>query len=140
MEVKEIPPKIKRGNEKRMGMSRYFFDSYAVIEIITGNPSYARFINESQTITVFNLVEIYYSALNNLNESKAEIIYEKYSKCVVEISDDVLKEAIKFRKTNKKRNLSYADCIGYVYSLKNNLIFLTGDKEFENLDNVEFVK
>jgi predicted nucleic acid-binding protein len=47
---------------------------------------------------------------------------------------------MKFRKKNKKRNLSYADCIGYIYALKNNLIFLTGDKEFEDLKNVEFVK
>jgi len=47
---------------------------------------------------------------------------------------------MKFRKKNKKRNLSYTDCIGYVYATENDLIFLTGDKEFENLENVEFVK
>ena len=121
-------------------MVKYFFDSYAVIEIITGNPSYIKFINEPKIITIFNLVEIYYSALNNLNEQKANEIYEKYSKCIGEISDNILKEAMKFRKNNKSKNLSYADCIGYLFALKNNLIFLTGDKEFTNLKNVEFVK
>ena len=81
-------------------------------------------------------MEIYYSALNNLNESKAKDIYEKYSKCIGEISNDILKEAMKFR----KRNLPSADCIGYIFAMKNNLIFLTGDKEFPDLKNVEFVK
>ena len=58
----------------------------------------------------------------------------------MDISEDVLKEAIKFRKKNKSKNLSYTDCIGYIYALKNNLMFLTGDKEFKDLKNVEFVK
>ena len=122
------------------GIKKYFFDTYAVIELVSGNSFYAKFINETPTITLFNLAEIYYSAINNLDEFKAEEIYEKYSCCVVHISDEILKEALKFRKKNKKRNLSYTDCIGYIYALKNNLIFLTGDKEFENLENVEFVK
>ena len=122
------------------GIKKYFFDTYAVIELVSGNSFYAKFINETPTITLFNLAEIYYSAINNLDEFKAEEIYEKYSCCVVHISDEILKEALKFRKKNKKRNLSYTDCIGYIYALKNNLVFLTGDKEFENLENVEFVK
>ena len=58
----------------------------------------------------------------------------------VDVEDHILKEAIKFRKVNKKMDLSYTDCIGYVYALKNSLIFLTGDKEFKNMKNVEFVK
>ena len=122
------------------GIKRYFFDTYAIIEIVSGSSVYARFVNETPIITIFNLAEIYYSALNNLNESKADEIYEKYFCCVVDISDEILKDAMKFRKKNKKRNLSYTDCIGYIYALKNNLLFLTGDKEFENLENVEFIK
>jgi predicted nucleic acid-binding protein len=122
------------------GENRYFFDTYAVIELISGNPLYAKFIKETPTITIFNLAEIYYSAINNLDESKAEEIYKKYFSCLIEINDEVLKEAMKFRKNNKKKNLSYADCIGYICAIKNNLIFLTGDKEFQNLENVEFIK
>src|SRR3989338_340161 len=118
----------------------YFFDSYAIIELIKGNPNYARFIKEEVTITIFNLVEIYYSALNDMNEESAEIIYEKYKNAVVKINDEILKEAMKFRKKNKSRNLSYPDCIGYVYAIKNKVKFLTGDKEFKDLGNVEFVK
>lgn len=123
-----------------MGLNRYFFDSYAVIELISGSPFYAKFINEFPSITIFNLTEIYWSAINNLEKEKADKIYDKYRNFVVEINDEILKEAITFRQQNKKKNLSYTDCIGYTYALKNNMIFLTGDKEFENMDNVEFVK
>tara|TARA_Y100000034_G_scaffold31356_1_gene38363 strand:- start:1113 stop:1478 length:366 start_codon:yes stop_codon:yes gene_type:complete len=121
-------------------MSDYFFDSYAIIELLRGNPNYAMFVNEPVLLTVFNLVEIYWFALREYSEKDAEKIYEKYSQSVIELDDEILKEAIKFRKKNKKMDLSYADCIGYIYALKNNLVFLTGDKEFKNMKNVEFVK
>ena len=118
---------------------KYFFDSYAIIELEKGNPDYFKFKDEIITITVFNLAEIYWSFLNDVGKM-ADKLYESYKRCVVMIPDSVLKEAIKFRKNNKSKNLSYADCIGYMYALKNNLIFLTGDKEFKDLKNVEFVK
>lgn len=123
-----------------MGIVKYFFDSYAVIEVTKGNPNYAKYIQEEVLITIFNLAEIYFSAITNLSDAAAEEIYDKYKNNLVEISDEILKEAMKFRKKNKKRNLSYADCIGYIYSLRNSLRFLTGDKEFQGLENVEFVK
>ena len=121
-------------------MVEYFWDSYAVIELIDGNRNYARFSQEIVHITLFNLAEIYWSAIHEYDEKSANEIYEKYKDCLVEVDDDTLKEAIKFRKQNKKKNLSYTDCIGYIYALRNDMNFLTGDKEFENFDNVEFVK
>jgi hypothetical protein len=121
-------------------MVKYFFDSYAVIEMIKGNPRYAKFINEEAAFTIFNLAEIYWSVLNEFGEENAEKVYEAYKEGVVEITGEIVKEAMKFRKKYKKRNLSYADCMGYVYAFKNNLVFLTGDKEFEGLESVEFIK
>lgn len=121
-------------------MVDYFFDSYAVIEVIKGNLKYANYFEEIPAITIFNLVEVYWSALRDFNEEVADEIYEKFKPFVFEVSDEILREAVKFRYKNKKRDLSYADCIGYLYALKNNLVFLTGDKEFEDLRNVEFMK
>ncbi|HLC73699.1 MAG TPA: PIN domain-containing protein [Candidatus Nanoarchaeia archaeon] len=119
---------------------KYFFDTYAIAEIINGDSNYARFSLEPVIITIFNLAEVYWISINQYSEQEADEIYLRYSRCVVDISEDVLKEAIKFRKKNKSKNLSYTDCIGYIYALKNNLMFLTGDKEFKDLKNVEFVK
>jgi len=58
----------------------------------------------------------------------------------VEIDEEIILAATKFRKHYHQRNLSYADCIGYVYAVRNNLKFLTGDEQFKDLLGVEFVK
>lgn len=119
---------------------KYFFDTYAIAEILNGNSNYARFSLEPVIITIFNLAEVYWISINQYSEQEADEIYLRYSGCVVDISEEILKEAIKFRKKFKSKNLSYTDCIGYIFALKNNLVFLTGDKEFKELKNVEYVK
>lgn len=119
----------------------YFWDSYAVIELEKGNPKYERFKDSLVTLTIFNLSEIYWAFLDQFDDKTADEIYEDYSNAVVEIDDETLKQAIKFRKkVYKKKRISYADAIGYTYALRNNMVFLTGDREFEGLKNVEFVK
>ena len=118
----------------------YFFDTYAIIELIEGNPNYSHYVDQAATITIFNLAEIFWTVLNKLGEQEAEQTYAAYQGAVVDIDDETLKEAIKFRKQYKKRDLSYADCIGYIYAKRHGMRFLTGDKEFEDLSNVEFVK
>ena len=45
-----------------------------------------------------------------------------------------------FRLLNKKRKLSYVDCLGYILAGMNGAKFLTGDNQFKDLQNVEFVK
>lgn len=122
-----------------MGL-KYFFDSYAIIEIIKKNPKYLVYAEEEIVLTLFNLAEIYWSALLDFSEEKAEEVYSKFRSNVIEIDDETLKEAIKFRKEHKKQDLSYTDCIGYIYAKRNNLKFLTGDSKFESLPFVEFVK
>jgi predicted nucleic acid-binding protein len=119
----------------------YFFDSYAIIEILKENLNYARFKEEPITFAMGNLAEIYWHCINDINlKNEADNIYTKFRKCVLEIDDETLKEAMKFRKEHKKQDISYADCIGYIYAKRHNMKFLTGDKEFEGMDNVEFVK
>jgi len=122
-----------------MGLN-YFFDSYAIIEIIKENPKYLHYENEEIVLSLFNLAEIYWSALNDYGEEKADEVYSKFRNNVIEIDDDTLKEAIKFRKEHKKKDLSYVDCMGYIYAKRNNLKFLTGDSKFEELPFVEYVK
>ena len=40
----------------------------------------------------------------------------------------------------KNKRLSIPDAIGYIISKKLGVKFLTGDNDFKNLSNVEFVK
>ncbi len=122
-----------------MGLN-YFFDSYAIIEIVKNNPKYLPYSEEDIVLTLFNLAEVYWSALLDYGEERADKIFSDFRDNIVEVDDETLKEAIKFRKEHKKQDLSYTDCIGYIYSKRNNLKFLTGDSQFEHLPFVEFVK
>lgn len=116
----------------------YFFDTYALVAIIKNNSNYVKYIDDKVTITIFNLVELYYIVLKDFNEEKAVLIYKKFKDCVNDLDDDIIYAAMKLKL--KHKNLSYSDCIGYCFALKNNLNFLTGDKEFKDLSNVEYVK
>ena len=121
-------------------MVRYFFDSYAVIEMIDGNPNYAKYAQMPIVITLFNLAEIYSFCLREYGESRCNKTFAFLKPCVVEVDDETLKQAMKFRNKEKSKRLSYADCIGYIYALRKKLVFLTGDKQFKNMKGVQFVK
>lgn len=128
-----------------MGLSKdylkdYFFDSYALIELIKGNSQYLKYGECVVTITLFNLVEVVYAIFNEFGEEKAHEIYKKFEDCVHDIDYEITIEALKLKQKYKKRNLSYADCIGYAFAKRHTLFFLTGDKGFEDLENVEFVR
>ena len=117
-----------------------FFDSFAIIEIIKGNEKYKPYLNKTPIITKFNLMEVYYYLLREVNEDKAEFYYSFYLPSCISIPDDIIKEAMKFKLKFKNKNLSYIDCIGYALSLKLGIKFLTGDIEFKDLRNVEYIK
>ncbi|MBI5064667.1 PIN domain-containing protein [Candidatus Woesearchaeota archaeon] len=123
-----------------MGLNRYFFDTYALFSLVEGRNSYAGYGDKPVFLTVFNLSELYFLVLRDFGESKAKKVYYQFKCCVVELADEILFEALKFRLNNMKKKLSYADCIGYAYAKKNNMIFLTGDEQFSGLDAVELVK
>src|SRR3989338_5457075 len=117
---------------------KYFFDTYDLVEIGKRNPNYIKYFEEVITTSKFNLAELYYSLLRDMDEEKAMAGYFQFRDSAIEISDDVIFDAMKLKLKNKK--LSYVDCIGYCLALQHNLKFLTGDKEFEGMVNVEFVK
>mgnify|MGYP001600877891 CR=1 FL=1 len=118
----------------------YFFDSYAIIEIVKGNPNYEKFSGVDFITNSLNLAEVYYYLLKESDEYIASDMLKKFNFEFIEIDPKTAVDSAIFRFRNKKSKLSYADCIGYVLAKENNLLFLTGDKEFENLFNVEFVK
>ncbi len=121
-------------------MVNCFFDTYALIELVKNNPNYFRFGEAETIVTKFNLMELFYRMLEEYGEEKAKEIYMKFKKCEEEVTDDILFKAMLFRLKHKKKGFSYADCIGYVFALENNLKFLTGDNAFKGMENVEFVK
>lgn len=118
----------------------YFFDSYAIVEIINGNPHYLPYNNSIIITTKLNLFEVCYSLLREKKEENAdEFLFHSYN-YIIDFDKNTIKEAALFRLKYKEKNLSMTDCVGYCLALRLGIKFLTGDKEFEHFDNVEFVK
>ena len=118
----------------------FFCDTYALIEIIGGNSKYKKFLDAILITSKYNLMELYYAFLRDYDEEMAEKYFNFWSSFIIHIPNETIKNAMKFKLLNKKDNLSYTDCIGYIYSVQNDIKFLTGDMKFKNLDHVEFVK
>lgn len=123
-----------------MGRVTIFFDTYAFFEVLKKNPNYNNFLKNFSIITTrLNLMELYYGLIKNYDAKVADYAYDYLLKYVVEIEDEVIKEAMWFKLRNKRRKLSYVDCVGYVIALRNNVKLLIGDRQFKGLENVEFV-
>ena len=121
-------------------INEYFFDTYALFEIIHKNKSYSNYLRVGIITTKLNLMELHYRLLMLYGKDIADKSYDRFVVFCVDIDDDLIKTANEFKLSNKKKDLSYVDCIGYIIAKTNNVKFLTGDREFENLENVEFVK
>ncbi|MFA4819442.1 MAG: PIN domain-containing protein [Candidatus Aenigmatarchaeota archaeon] len=118
----------------------FFFDTYALIELIKGNSNYEKYKNANKLTSMLNLLELYYALLLNYNERVAEVYYKIFLNFAISYNEETIKNAAKFRFLNRSKNLSYVDYLGYIMSIENNVKFLTGDKEFKSMNNVEFVK
>ncbi len=120
----------------------FFFDTYALIEIIKGNPNYKDYAKHPFLVTRLNLMELYYSLLRLFDEKKAEYYFELFLPLCVPVKNRTIKSAMRFRlyQRKKKNLISYIDCIGYFVALENDVRLITGEKNFLGLRNVEFVK
>jgi len=115
-------------------------DSYALMEIMNGNPKFAHYLNLKFIIADMTLAEFYGVILREQGEEKADYWLDKFQAFSMNVSLNILTKAVKFRYVNRDKNISLIDAIGYIFSKENNYIFVTGDREFEKLENVEFIK
>ena len=118
----------------------HFFDTYAIIEVTKGNESYEKFKDLIIITSVLNVGEMYQITLRKHGKDEADEWYKNSNYELLEISSDIMIEAIYFRFINKRTNISLVDAVGYILSHKHNLKLLTGDNQFRDLPNVEFVK
>ena len=119
-------------------MQTFFFDTYAFHELIVSNENYKPYSDVSIITTKLNLMELYYTLLLKYGREAAEKYFDEFISYTIEIDDDIFKKACEFKLSNKNKRLSYVDCIGYILAKSRNVKFLTGDKEFKYLENVEF--
>ena len=111
-------------------------DTYPLIEIATGNEKFAPLLSEDFVITDITMAEFYYALLQKYDVLTADFWYRQFEHYCIVVPRGVLIKAVKFRHDNKKKNLSFFDCVGYIFALENNYKFLIGGKEFKDFDNV----
>jgi predicted nucleic acid-binding protein len=116
----------------------FFFDTYAFFEVIRGNPKYSQYRDVIAITTVFNLAELNYGLKKETDEKTADEITQEYEPLLVEVTLDDVKKAMTLRRRHK--DLSIPDAIGYVVAMRYSSKFLTGDDDFKDFPNVEFVK
>jgi len=118
----------------------YFFDTYAIIELIKLNSNYSRFDGLKIVTSVMNLGELCNLFIKAKGRKHADEFFEACNFEFLEISPKIMVEAVRFRYENRKGNVSLTDSVGYVLAMEHKLKFLTGDMQFKNMPNVEFVK
>lgn len=118
----------------------YFFDAYALIELIRGNPSYSRFKEEIAVTSAPQVAEVLYYALRTGQTSEFKLALQKMRPEMLSAALSDWEEAASMKFSNKDKHMSLIDCLGYGLARRNYLKFLTGDRQFEGMANVEFVK
>ncbi len=117
-----------------------FFDSYALVEMLRGNPEYSQFRSIQPVLTKLNLFEVCYVLLREGLTDDAEAFLINYAAFASDFDNRIILESAALRLKLKGRRVSMADCVGYVVSQHLGIRFLTGDEQFKDLPNVEFVK
>ncbi len=123
-----------------MEVDLVFCDTYALIELFGGNQKFAQLRETAFVMTFLNLLEFTYNAINNKGETQAREWFDQLKQNVIEPDDETVFAAMLFRQQNKKLDLSYADALGYVCAKRKHIPFVTGDKAFERMTGVMFIK
>ncbi len=121
-------------------MSEYVFDSYALFEILHGNPNYAPFENQTPIVNEFILAEYCRGLLKETDEKTSFSLAQRYEQHSSPVNLRLIMDACIMHRKHAKQNLSIPDCIGYIQAQRLGVKFLTGDKQFEHMENVEFMK
>ena len=122
------------------GDTRFFFDTYAIIEMIKGNPNYRKYLNKDLITSDMNLFELHLHLMREFGRELATTIIEECYEKVIEFDIIDIENTTQFKIENSNLRPSIPDSLGYNLAKRHGLSFLTGDKAFEGMENVEFVK
>lgn len=120
--------------------AQFYFDTYALVEIAMGNQKFSQYASQEFVINDLTLAEFYNIMLREYDEATADYWFRKMSPNAKPATKELLRDAVKFRHYSKGKNFSFFDAAGYIFAKQHGYKFLTGDKEFAGLSNVEFVK
>jgi predicted nucleic acid-binding protein len=108
-----------------------------------GNESYRHYQTGHLVTTEFNICEVAFAVCRDYPDRTRQVM-ARVRKIVTLVpttdEDYCLGAAMRRKTTSSGKNLSTIDCVGYTVSRRQGLPFLTGDREFEDIEDVEFVR
>ena len=125
----------------------FVVDTYALLEwYVQDNPRYEPYFRPEveRHLTLLTLLEFYHLVYHRMGEEMAEGLFghlRAYCR-VQELSDEIIKGSAAFRSRMLRagKKPSYADSVSYVTAKVVGARLLTGDREFEGMEDVEFVR
>jgi uncharacterized protein len=124
-------------------MSSFFADSYALIEMLKGNENYQLFQSERLITTEFNICEVAFAVCREYPANATRVLKTVRKMVVIQETrdEDYCSGAARRKEASGKgKKLSTIDCVGYSVANRLNIPFLTGDREFADMDNVQFAR
>lgn len=118
----------------------FFLDAYAMMEILRASKAYDAYLDEDLATSLLHRYEVHYHLLKELDAEEAAEGFATFRPLQVEIDEDDVVQASGFRLERRSSGISFADALGYAMAERRSLRFLTGDKAFRGLRNVEFVR
>lgn len=115
-------------------------DTYALVEIAKGNPHFSHYFTAEFVITDLTLAEFYGVILREKGKRDADYWATRLGPYSTPVDKKVLLHAVRFRFEHRKQRISFFDAVGYIFSRAQGYAFVTGDKEFKNLQGVEYKK
>ena len=115
-------------------------DTYVLMELYYGNRKFLTYSNADVVIPDPTLAEFFGVLLRNHGKTEAMTWFKKLARYAVPVDKETLRDAVEFRQANKKKRISFFDAVGYIYALKKGMAFVTCDKEFKDMNGVEFIR
>jgi predicted nucleic acid-binding protein len=113
-------------------MAKFFADTYALVEILRGNPNYSTYAEEELYTTEFNLLELSYALTRDFGEKKVKATVELVRSILIVLTPDiqhyVTASTLRIQTRKEGKKLSLIDCLGYVLAKDMEMRFLTGDR------------
>src|SRR3989338_10567700 len=103
---------------------KFFLDTYAMVEVVKGNKNYARYLDKEVSTNMLNLYELYFVLLRNFGAETAKKHFQNFKKFRMEVEDSCIFLASQFKLA--KKDVSFADALGYIMAKENWMKFLTG--------------
>lgn len=115
-----------------------FLDTYALVEILNGNPAYRDELEGAGT-SLYHLYELHVQLARLRDESTADTVFGDLRPLAAEVEDADVLAASRFKRAHPKKRLSYADALGYAMAREREVPFVTGDAAFRGVEGVRFI-